>query len=350
MWQFALTGSLALLSHYFAVFLLVPMVLWLLWERRTRVASLPAVASFTVVGAALVPLIVAQGKANTTQWIGEWPLSQRLEAIPQYYLTGSSGAPLGHRIELLVLLPILAGLAFGCWRMFAPAASARAPREDMRVPREDARERRGLLLMLAIALCGVLLPLLMAGLGKDVLAPRNVIGAMVAVAAIVALVSLWPGTGRVGVVLVAAIAVAGLAISIDVNLSPRLQRSDWRDLAKLIPASPGARAITTIELGTAPMQYYLQGLRLHTLAQGSSVVVSEIDETGFEPFRTDLSTPPAPGFHLLSRHEVNGLVLLRFVSPIPRKVEKATLAHEVITLGQGSGVLASAGTQVVPAG
>ncbi len=29
---FALTGALALLTHYFAVFLLIPMVLWLLWR------------------------------------------------------------------------------------------------------------------------------------------------------------------------------------------------------------------------------------------------------------------------------------------------------------------------------
>ena len=40
----------------------------------------------------------------------------RLQAIPQYYLTGYSGAPLGHGIELLVALPILAGLGFGLWR------------------------------------------------------------------------------------------------------------------------------------------------------------------------------------------------------------------------------------------
>ena len=42
--------------------------------------------------------------------IGRWPISERLQAIPQYYLTGYSGAPLGHGVELLVAL-LLAWLA-----------------------------------------------------------------------------------------------------------------------------------------------------------------------------------------------------------------------------------------------
>src|SRR6202162_1607875 len=103
---FALTGSLALLTHYFAVFLLIPMVLWLLSARATRRAALGAIAALTVLGLALLPLISAQG-GHGTQWIGRWALSSRLQAIPQYYLTGYSGAPLGHGVELAVALPIL---------------------------------------------------------------------------------------------------------------------------------------------------------------------------------------------------------------------------------------------------
>ena len=57
---------------------------------------------FDTVGLALLPLIAAQG-GHGTQWIGQWAVSSRLQAIPQYYLTGYSGAPLGHGIELLAL-------------------------------------------------------------------------------------------------------------------------------------------------------------------------------------------------------------------------------------------------------
>src|ERR1700679_700130 len=47
---FALTGALALLSHYFAVFLLVPMALWLLCDRRSRSLAIAALAPIVLVG------------------------------------------------------------------------------------------------------------------------------------------------------------------------------------------------------------------------------------------------------------------------------------------------------------
>src|SRR5271166_4754937 len=149
---FALTGALALLSHYFAVFLLIPMVLWLLFgpgERRpqTRRAALGAVGVLVLVGLALLPLISAQG-GHGTQWIGRWPLSERLQAIPQYYLTGYSGAPLGHGVELLVALVILAALAVGLRAMLAtprPAArpGTRAPAPPSHGQGEQRGEERG---------------------------------------------------------------------------------------------------------------------------------------------------------------------------------------------------------------
>ena len=120
---FALAGALALLTHYFAVFLLVPMALWLLRDAAHAAggAARPSRA-LAVVGLALLPLISAQG-GHGTQWIGRWALSSRLQAIPQYFLTGYSGAPLGHGVELLVALPILAGAALGAWRLLGARAT-----------------------------------------------------------------------------------------------------------------------------------------------------------------------------------------------------------------------------------
>ncbi len=92
-----------------------------------------------LVGVALLPLISAQG-GHGTQWIGRWPLGERLEAIPQYYLTGESGAPLGHGVELLIALPVLGGLFFGLWRGLTRL------------------EERQALIMLVLSACGVLIP------------------------------------------------------------------------------------------------------------------------------------------------------------------------------------------------
>jgi hypothetical protein len=119
-------------------------------------------------------------------------------------------------------------------------------------------------------------------------------------------------------------------MSIDVNFSPRLQRGDWRGVAKVLRGTPANdRVITTVELGAAPLEYYLPPL--HNLARGGTVTVSEIDETGYAPLRASADSPPAPGFHLLSRDDVNGLIVYRFLSTSPRKVSEAALRRHVIT-------------------
>ena len=102
--------------------------------------------------------MLAQG-GHGTQWIGAGRSRAACEAIPQYYLTGYTGAALGHGVELLVALPILAGVVY--------RAVARARRR---------REERGALIALALAACGDADPARARRLGADYLAPRNLVG------------------------------------------------------------------------------------------------------------------------------------------------------------------------------
>jgi mannosyltransferase len=317
---FAISGSLALLTHYFAVFLLVAMVLWLARDAERRRVALPAIALPAIVGLALLPLISAQG-GHGTQWIGRWALTSRLQAIPQYYLTGYSGAPLGHGIELLVALSILVGLGHGLWRGLEP------------------REERGALIALALGASGILLPVLLAAFGADYLAPRNLVAAMIPVTAAIAVVVAARRSGRPGLALVAVIAIAFLAISIDVNLSPRLQRGNWRDVARALSRGAPDRVITTVQLGSAPLQYYLAPLP--NVPRGTSVLAEQIDETGYAPLRPSAGRPPAPGFRLVDRLDVDGLIVYRFLSPVPRTVSETVLRHHVITLAHPEVLLAN---------
>jgi mannosyltransferase len=366
---FALSGSLALLTHYFAVFLLLGMVLWLLRERALRRAALPAIGALALVGLALLPLISAQG-GHGTQWIGRWALSSRLQAIPQYYLTGYSGSSLGRGVELLVALPILAGIGLGAWRLLGGAAlrapapappptdGAGDPREDSRPAAEpDARLREGALIALLITACGVLLPILLAVFGADYLAPRNLVGAMIPLSVLLAILLAAADTGGlvrgtalrarapVGLALAATIVAAFLLLTVDVDLSPRLQRGNWRGLARVLAKGTRPRVITTVQLGAAPLEYYIPPLR--NLARGASVTVREIDETGYAPLRPSAGRPPTPGFHLLDRRDVNGLIVYRFVSPVPRIVSESALRRHVITLAHPE-VLVSAAPSGAP--
>jgi mannosyltransferase len=310
LWLFALTGALALLTHYFAIFLLAPMCLWLLRSREHRRVTLPAVGAIGLIGVALLALISTQG-GHGTQWIGRWALSSRLQAIPQYYLTGYSGEPLGHGIELLVALVLCAGVGYGLWRVLEPA------------------EERSALLMAALSAAGVLTPILLVAFGADYLAPRNLVGAMVPVSALLAIVIGARRSGRAGMALAALAALAFLAVSVDVDLSPRLQRGDWRGVAKLLKDHSPRYAIATVELGSAPLEYYLPGL--HNLPRSSTVTLQEIDQIGYRPLEPWAGKPPASGFRLRSRSEVNGLIVYRFVSPQPTEVSERTLREHVIT-------------------
>jgi mannosyltransferase len=348
---FALSASLALLTHYFAVFLLIPMALWLLWralaggvvdnqkgvpharawgeageegdgERsdlapRERTANpknptrvLVALAPPVLVGAALIPLILAQG-GHGTQWIGAWALGSRLEAIPQYYLTGYTGAALGHGVELLVAVVILAGIVHGLWCTLT------------------AREEHGALIALTIVAGGTLIPVALAVLGADYLAPRNLVAAMVPLSALLAIVTCAQRTGRAGMALASLLALAFLALTLDVDLSPRLQRGDWAGVARMLRLAPPTHAIVTVELGAAPLEYYLPALR--NLAPTASVTVTEIDETGYAPLRSGAGSPPAPGFHISARRDIHGLLVYRFTSPAPVTISEQTLRRQRIT-------------------
>jgi mannosyltransferase len=328
---FAAAASLALLSHYFAAFLLAPMIFMLLLHGGVRRrATLLACAVPILVGLALLPLASAQG-GHGAQWIGEWALTKRLQAIPQYYLTGYMGGPLGHGIELLVALPILAGIGYGLWSVLEP------------------REERGALIALSIAACGVLLPIALVAFGADYLAPRNLVAAMIPVSALIAVVVVARRAGRTGALLAALIALAGLAITIDVDLSPRLQRGDWRGVAKVLRgSSTGDRVITTVELGAAPLEYYLPPL--HNLAEGTKVTVREIDETGYAPLKASAGKPPAAGFRLAGKYDVNGLIVYRFTSKTPQTVAEATLRRHVITEAHPEVLVSPAVSAARPAG
>ncbi len=356
---FAIAGVLALVTHYFTAFLLAGMALWLLWRPETRRRCIPALAAIAVAGLALLPLVSAQGGRNTN-WIGEWALRARLEAIPQYFLTGYNGNALGHSIELLVALPLLAACGLGLWRMSEPAprrrpdragAQAAQPGEREYPPRgpdggqpaarrpalagpawagaepasEEDRYRRGAAISLLLALCGFGIPLVLALGGADYLAPRNVLGAMLPVATLIAVLGTWPRTRPYGPALLALGAAGMLAVTIDTDLSPRLQRADWRDLAHSIPAGGAERAYATPLFGSATLEHYIGGLR--RLPAHHTVAVREVIETLELPLHAGAGTAPA-GFRLAERHVVHGLVFFRFVAPRP-----LTLTEEQLRKG-----------------
>ena len=92
LWKWGLVAALALLTHYFAAFLVAPEAAWLAWRHRSR-AALLAAGGLLAIDAALLPLALAQKDTGHAQFIAELSFGQRLVALPKKLATGELGTP-----------------------------------------------------------------------------------------------------------------------------------------------------------------------------------------------------------------------------------------------------------------
>jgi len=289
-WKWAVVSGLALLTHYFAALLVAPEAAWLLWRRRSR-AVLLAAAAVAAVAAALLPLAIAQRNSGHTLFIGDIPFGRRLVSLPKKLATGELGTP----------TPVL-GPAIGAL-LAAGAILALV----------TARRAAGLLLGLAAA--NVALALVMKLAGLDYFFPRNLIEAFVpallAIGAGLAAVRLGPAIG-------AALALAGIALVVQVSVNPRLQRDDWRGAVRALgPAAAPRALVVTPEVGRTPLEAYAPrtgplpaaGARVTEIA-----VVANARPPRFAP------RPPPPGFRLALARRTASWEVVRYVSATPRLI------------------------------
>jgi mannosyltransferase len=287
----AACSALALLTHYFAVFLIVAEAPLLLRGRTSDRRTLAALGAVAATGIALIPLIHAQG-GRGTGWISNWPLGGRLQAIAKFYLVGESGAPLGRTVLLLAALPILAALLLA--------------------PRLNERERAGAGLCAAVGGFAVLAPLALKLAGIDYFTPRYLVAAYVPLSAALALL-LAAGNKRVGAGLATLICVGNLLVVAAVDTRPQLQRGDWRGVADALRVGPSQRAVVIAVIGALPLQYYQP--QLAQLSRSQTARVREIDLVGYPPLRPGATRPPAAGFSLALRRTIHGIAVLRFRAP-----------------------------------
>ncbi|MGD1051688.1 MAG: glycosyltransferase family 39 protein [Solirubrobacteraceae bacterium] len=243
---FALASGLALATHYFAVFIVVPELAWLCRRhvRRSRTAAWSAI--FVVaVAAALAPLAVVQASGNRASFIHASGLAGRIVALPKQFLIGYATP---HQAVVTAVAAVLAvALAFTL-----------------------RRADRGLLALAAFAV-GV--PVAMAVVGLDYLITRNLIAAMVP---LVALAGVAATRSRAGPALVGALCAVGVIAYAGVEADPYYQRDDWRAAAAALgPATHGARVIVVNPSDGVPaLNLYLPVTRPPT---GRPETMREID-------------------------------------------------------------------------
>lgn len=301
----ALVAALALCTHYFAAFLLVPEALWLLWVVRARVAW-ETVGFVALAGAALAPLALHQRAEGHTTFIAELSLRSRVVDLPKKLVTGELGTP-------TPLIGPLAGLIAAAAIVYLLVRARRRPPVPM---------------LVAFAAAGALVPLVLALVGADYLLPRNLIAVYVPIVLLVA-----AGLARmpvwIGVAGAAVLCAVAIVVNVEVTRDDNLQRDDWRGAAAALgpaTAATGARAVVvTPDFAKKPLRLYAAGTL--PLMPAAGAFVREIVVIGND--RPPAFAPPAPapaGFTEAGRTRTPSYLLIRYTAPAPRPVTPAALA------------------------
>ena len=232
----ALASVLALATHYFALFAVAPLAVWLLLSGgagRLRSRAL-AVGAVAVGGLALLPLAVRQASGARAAFIEDTSLPTRLVQVPKQFLVGFD-SPLEALVTALALALALVIVAAG-------------------LGRGSRSERGGVWTALGLAGFAVLVPVALALGGADYVLARNLIVALVpcllVLGGAIALSRLAATAG-------AALALLSLALIGAVALRPELQRDDWRGAAEALGEASTGRAIVVVPAsGTIPLEVY----------------------------------------------------------------------------------------------
>jgi hypothetical protein len=166
--------------------------------------------------------------------------------------------------------------------------------------------------LLWLAVTALAAPLALALAGLDFFAYRNLLAVWVLLA-VVAAAALGTRTRQGGALAACGLGVIFLALTISVNLTPSLQRADWRYSPTALGQPPWPRLIViTPNFEADPFRIYDPSAQFSTVRR---VAVREIDLVGYRiPPR---GHPPrlGHGFRLADRVDHQRLSFVRYIAP-----------------------------------
>ncbi len=299
-------SALALATHYFAVFPLAIEAAWLLVGVRPLRRVAWALGAVALAGLALAPIALHQAQATHNDWIATFRISRRLHDAGLAFLAGETGL-LKHAVIPLALF--VAALALLVWR-------------------GGARERRGAALALLVGGGTVVAALALAAVGQDYVLGRNLLPALIPLAAVGAAGIAAPGARPLGPAVGAALLAYWLAFAVYADFRPALQREDWRSVAEQIgPPRGEPRAILVWAEGGEPLAFYIdrgereakwKRWRRHPVALAEVVVVS-----GRPPPPAHRTLPPP--FRQAEEVTLGRMTVVRYRAPRPERLRWAQL-------------------------
>ena len=313
----AAASAAALLSHYFAAFLIVPEAAWLAWavaaERRRVLITVAAVAA---VGCALIPLAGSQEGGDRRNGFTDTPLVERAGEVGLDYVASEEPDPLAgsSRVDTIQLGSAGGGtllLALSVWLV---------------ARRGTHEERHGAALAAGLATVVIGAPLVLAVAGVDFVNPRNLVAGAVPLLCVAAIGFGGQRAWALGRAAAVAACAMFAAVVVAVNISEEMQRENWRGAAEAMGPASDARIVVTNANGDDPLAYYLGAQKFEGRAYRHGARVSEI-----LTLSTAFTVTPPQGFRLASEQGLAPLFILRrFVSSRPRLVRPGDVEGEKV--------------------
>lgn len=323
-------AGLAMMTHYFAGFLVLAEAALLLALARNPRWTVAATGIAAVLALVVVPVGFQQAENDNASWIGDQPRIERVERAAAQLVgqdTGDAhGAREPWRVPLVVPL-LIAAIGVGLLLVLG-----------------DRRERRAAGLAAIIGGTGVAIPFLVGLVGPDYFNGRNSVAAMAPLT-----VALAAGFGVVrsrlyGPAAGCLLAAFALAFSVDVFRQDRLQREDFRGIAGEVGVPGPEGAVVTIRYASnVPLRFYL-GL---CVAERGPLLLREVELVGSgEAARRDAREILPPAFRPVGSRAVSyNYTLTTFRAPRPVAVPLAQLeSGALVGSGANASVLLSPGS------
>ena len=319
----AVFSALAVLTHSFAIFLVGPEALWLLYTIRTRQIAI-AVGAVAVAQALLLPLLFTHATNSLLGFISSTSLTGRIQQVPVAFGLGTLYESPLVRYGLLGAAVLVAALIL------------------LLVVGADSRQLRGAGAAAALAAVVIFVPLILALLGEDYFIPRALMPAWIPLAVVVGAACTAPRTRVAGGVLLAVLLASFVYAQVRIDNTAQYQRPDWRGVARALGTGPsGGRAIVAYDGGLAsdPLATYIPRVAWTQGGPGQQVNVGEIDVIGRN--WQSIAHPLPPNARLIGSKHVDDFFVARFaVGAAPRtRGSIATAAPSLLGPGSPSGLV-----------
>jgi hypothetical protein len=317
----AILSALAVLTQYFAGFLIAAEGLLLVYRLRSR-ASVIALGAQAVVLAPFVPHVIPR-LTDKAEFITSQGLSTRIQQVPVTFalntLFKSSAVSYGLIGAAALAAVVIALLIVGA----------------------SDHELRGAGLAALLAASVLLIPLLLAVTGHDDYIARGLMPAWPPLAIVVAAACAAPGAKLPGAALVGVLVAGFLWAGFKINSDPFYQRPDWRGVASALGSHTGTRAIVAYDgqFATGPLSFYLPGIPWAGPgeASGTDTGPATIDELDVIGDRGQTPAALPQGITRIGSRDVDGYLVYRFKLGRPWSTDPAQINARARQLLPGPG-------------